>query len=240
MKKSSSLQNKKIAIAAISVFVVSLTTMTFFLSRDNGFENGQANLLHSGSGESGHGKTDLSNAENSAEAALENQYRKELGNIQEPIFALYASGKFKYASESFCELIKKDCDSLNGKLFYNFINSKDLPNLISALTEILAGKTEKHVIGPFRMLQGKQEIVVIFTALPVDGDQNDENIIFSVKDITEQVEDLDHIDNSTGVTVPENSTETEPAGSPAQDDWLKVLYPKFKELEDSKVAARPA
>jgi hypothetical protein len=220
-------QNKKIAIAAISVFVVSLSMMMFFLGHGNGFENGQANLLHESGGEA---------AVDTEAAALEQTYRDELGNKSDPVFALYPSGKFKYTGEDFCKLVQKDCDTLKGKLFYNLINSKDLPAFISAHSEVLAKKNKIESMGPYRMISNDHEVIVMFSAAPIfDDDKALESIAFSVKDITEQVEDLDHVKQDVGGNIlPDESSDTKP--DQAEDDWLKVLYPKFQEMKDSKMA----
>lgn len=227
-------QNKKIAIAAISIFVVSLSMMMFFLGKGNGFENGQANLLHESGGEAASGSDNGESALNAEAAALEETYRSELGNKSDPVFALYPSGKFKYTSEDFCNLVKKDCETLKGKLFYNLVNSKDLPTFISAHSEVLAQKKKIESMGPYRMISDDHEIIVMFSAVPIfDEDDALESIAFSVKDITEQVEDLDHVKQDVGENV---LPEFKDGGKPVEDNWLKVLYPKIQDFKDSKMA----
>jgi len=209
----------------------------FFLGKGDSFENGQANLLHSSEGEaaseSGNGEESAAEAE---AAVLESFYKTELGNTSDPIFALYPSGKFKYAGDDFCKLVQKDCENLKGKLFYNLVNSNDLPSFISAHSELLTNKEKIEAMGPYRMISDDHEIIVMFSAVPIfDKDKALESIAFSVKDITEQVEDLGHVKQDLGENaIPDG--ESEDGSTPVEDDWLKVLYPKIQDFRDSKMA----
>jgi len=219
-------QNKKIAISAISIFLVSLSMMMFFLGKGSFLQSGEANVLHStGGSTSAHGAA----AGGNEAVAIEDSYRKDLKNIEDPIFVLTPAGKFTFTSDSFCKLVNKKCDTLTGKLFYNLINSKDLPALISSVSDVLAKKERVDSMGPYRMISGDHELIVMFNVVPVLGENKEvKSLAFSIKDLTAQVQNLDSYKSLKA----DDAVKT----TPAADDWLKALYPKIQEMKDSKMA----
>lgn len=201
-------QNKKIALSAIALFLVSFSLMLFFLN--NGFEStnhSQVNVLEI-NGHAGY----------SSEAVdLEMSYRNYLKDPNAPFFVTDATGEIKYAGKDFCQFLSVKCDVFVGSVLFDYINSKDLSTVVADHTKLIQEGEPAEGLGPYRMLKRDKELLLLFNAYPVsDKDGKVSEIIFSVKDLTEQVEELK-----------ENKEK--------QDRfWLEKLYPKIKDVEDQQ------
>lgn len=216
-------QNKKIAISAIGVFVVSFMAMLFFLSNsssDGG--NLKTNVLHANKDEA----HDL----NEPEAA----YREYIDDSRAPIVVTNPEGEVLYASEAFCSLISADDDVIVGTLIFDYINTKDLAELFTSHTKLLQGGERIEGIGPLRMLKGEEEVLVLLSAYPImNKDNMVVKIIFSARDLTEQVHEFNG-DTSEKVKVKDKEENKEENSSDQKGNWIKYLYPKINELENTK------
>ncbi len=203
-------QNKKIAISAIALFLVSFSSMLFFLENHEGeLDSGHVNILEASNHE------DLA-AEDDPEAI----YRSYLGDQESPIFVVDAEGKIGYASKGSCNLLQVDCESFIGTLFFDYINTKDLPELVSAHTKLIQEPSLTEGLGPYRMLQEDKEILVLLSAFPLfDEEGKVEQIVFGMKDLSEQVEELN---------------EEEEATEKKDKHWLDDLYPKIKDMKEEQ------
>ncbi len=214
-------QNKKIAIAAVSLFTVSFSILIFFLSRNDGALNhGQSNVLHSQ--ETGEA------AENDA------PYMKVFETIKSPKFVTNEEGLIKYADEGFCKMLDVDCEKILENSFFDFINSKDVSGFAAAYGKIIHDGKVEEGLGPYRVIEGKKELLLLFQATPVlDENEKVSYVIFSVKDITEQAEEL----NKKAEKNVQDDNDSEEYGdtvSPENFDenWIENFYPKFEELKD--------
>jgi len=180
-------QNKSIFVAAISIFVVSLSVVLFFL--DGQKEN------------SSHGKTDvLSLNMHETEHSDEKEdflspielYKKFLNDSSDPWFVTDSFGKFVYTSDEFCNFIQQDCEIFKDSLVFDYLNVKDLSNFMSINTQLLQNPDPILGFGPGRMLKGNgDEVMVIFQAYPIlNNEDKVYSILYSVKNITKQVEEL--------------------------------------------------
>lgn len=178
-------QNLKILVAALSVFVISLSVILFFLeSHDTTLEEVQTNVLsHSGAEE-----------EEGAENPLEQVYREKIEDedVEElPFFVTDAGGKFVYLTEEFCELLERSCKKLAGKVLFEYVNAKDLPELVVADTRVINKKEPLKGAGPYRLDAQEKEKVLIFNVYPIlNNNKQISKMIFAVKDITDQVKDF--------------------------------------------------
>ncbi len=210
-------QNKKIAISAISLFLISFTSMLFFL-KNNGddLSDGQANVA----GSNGHQTEQTEQAE---VADKETVYRGYLGNEENPIFVVNTEGTIVFASDNCCELLSVVCDQFVGKLFFDYINTKDLSALVAEHTKLIQDPKLTENIGPYRMIKSDKEILVLFDAYPIlDDNKKVTEIIFAVKDITEQAEELN--DPSSSPSESENEQKT----------WFDDLYPQIQNMKDQQ------
>lgn len=189
-------QNKKIAIAALAIFIVSFSVMLFFL------DGNQLEL------------------ENTHTNVLDSSHEEEVISFEEPdnneiAFVTDPEGSFIHTTNNFCRLLKLSCSEFEGKKYYDYINSNDLNDLILVQTKLVNDGNTIEAIGPYRMIQGKNEILVLLSAEPIlDKDGKVKFITYHIKDLTEQVENLHNVD---GVE---------------EKDWTKILYPKIKNMSD--------
>lgn len=196
-------QNRKIAITAVSLFIVSFSVMLFFLKTDGNTHDAlKTNVLHS--------------AEEAVveEVDVEAKYRAEMEGAGGSIFVINAEGVFNFASEDFCELLEVKCEKLTGKQFINYVNNNDHSTFLSAYTKLIQDGEKIDAVGPFRMKSGDKEKLILFTAQPILEKKKVTEIIFSAKDLTGQVDEM---------------TEKENSETPK---WMEYLYPKIKEMND--------
>ena len=101
-----------------------------------------------------------------------------------------------------------------GKLFKE-AGGTDLNDLILVQTKLVNDGNNIEAIGPYRMIQGNNEILVLLSAEPIlDKDGKVKFITYHIKDLTEQVENLHNQE------------------APEEKDWTKILYPKIKNMSD--------
>lgn len=213
-------QNRKIAFSAFGLFLVSFAMMALFLKNSGDLGQGEANVLgvHEAgtetSAEGGHG-------EQADSVALD--FAKIIGETSDSVIVTNAEGKVEYANEKFCSMISVKCTRFNGILFFDFINSKDLSGFVSTHGKLFQTGVKIDGMGPYRLLKGKTEIIVLFDAEPLLKDGKVFAVSLHVKDITDKVNEL----NKDKSIVP--TTE-----NPQQDkDWIENIYPNLKGIKDS-------
>lgn len=211
-------QNNKIAISAIAVFLASFSLMLFFLGDKGGDLN--------------HGKTDVlqieeTNGESIQNIDLEATYREYLGNMEDPIFVTDANGTFTFSSEDFCAMLGVRCQNLLNRKLFDFVNSEDLSVLIEKYTHLIQEPDQIDGIGPIRMIRRNKEHLILLSAKPVtDKEGKVSEIVFAVKDITEQVEEFQEDGGGNG-------EEGDEGDEGLDSTWLERLYPKIKEMNDA-------
>lgn len=206
-------QNKKIAISAMALFLVSFAAMLLFL------ESGETSTQKASVLNAGKGENNESVSENAEQLKID-AYKSYLKEVDSQFFVTTAEGKFIYMNDEFCELLSVKCEDLKDKPFFDYINSKDLSTVVSNHTKLIQDGEPSEGLGPYRMIKGKEEILVLFSAYPILGeDLKVSEIVFSVKDLTAQAEEL----NENGKTDEKQEEDK---------NWIKSLYPKIKEMKD--------
>lgn len=206
-------QNKKIAISAVVIFIISFAVMVLFLDV-NSSDSGKTNVF------SGGHKEENSSEEEFNYLTIDAVYMAYLNNLEGSVFVTNSNGKFEYANQEFCRLAALDCNNLKEKKLFDYIHPKDLPDFVDAHTTLIQSGQEKEGIGPFRITNAKREKLVLFDALPISGEKGVEKIIFSAKDLTSKVKEFNN-DKSGG------GAEKDKTGS-----WIDKLYPKIKNMND--------
>ncbi|MFA6917642.1 MAG: PAS domain-containing protein [Candidatus Gracilibacteria bacterium] len=180
-------QSHKIAISVAAIFMVSLSIMLFLLSGGNqNLGHLQANVQHAGSAGEG-------SAEGNLNSKILEKYKSYFKDPSEIIFSVDSEGKFKYASDGFCELIDIDCTLAPGKLFFDYVHSNDLADLASKHSKMIREEKDVDGIGPYRLYHknSKGESLVMFNVhIILDNDKKPSEIVFSVKDITKKVDEM--------------------------------------------------
>ena len=205
-------QNKKIALSAVAIFIVSFSIMLFFLG-DNpgGLNSAETNVLNSG----GHGEQSESN-----DSVV--KYSEELVSLalkaEEPIFVVSAEGIFERANSNFCNILDFECDKLKGKKLFDFISKDDIADLVSAHSELILYGKNMDGIGPIKFTNKKSERLLLLSAKPLGDDKGKvSHIIFAAKDLTEIIKNFRKVDKE--------KTEE-------QREWFERLYPKIEESDD--------
>lgn len=192
-------QGKKIAVSALAMFALSFSAMMFFLG--------------GGSVEIDHVQTNVLQAESAAEE-VEADYSQYVVGEETPYFVTDFEGVFIYANHDFCRFVGKKCSDLFGHKFVDYINSKDHSGVLSIYTKLIQNGEKVEGIGPFRMLHGDSESLVLLTAQPILEGEKVVKIVFTMRDLTNQVEDLKDGKKDEG------------------SDWIDRLYPKIREMGD--------
>ncbi|MFA5820649.1 MAG: PAS domain-containing protein [Candidatus Gracilibacteria bacterium] len=203
-------QNKKIAIAAVAVFIVSFSGVMFVLSGGSG--EVATNVLESGGGDE-HGEAVVED-----KASLEKEYRELLGDEENAIFVTDSEGHFEFVESQFCRMLQTNCDELaDGKTIFELINSEDLPDFAGMHSKIIKEREKMQGVGPYRMLKKDHEILVILNMVPVlDEEDNVVKLVYSAKDITDQAQSL------------QEKEQVEEAGG---GSILKYLYPRVESMK---------
>ncbi len=206
-------QNRKIALAAVMLFVLSFMGMLFYLENASmEFDHGQTAVMHA--------------TEATGELSAEDKYRSYFDNKENPVFTVNIEGKIVFASTDFCELLSIQCGGIIDNKIFDFVNSKDLPDLVSVYTRLIQQKEKQNGLGPYRMLQNDREILILFDVYPVlDNHEEIQEIVFSAKDLTEQVEELN--ENGNG----ENPADEAKDEDTDTQNWIYQIYPKIREMQ---------
>jgi hypothetical protein len=207
-------QSKKILVASISVFVVSLSMLLFFLE-GNGSELG-------------FGQTDALSSSSHSESSEQVEAIIPDNIIEKPALWLQINdlGLIVDSSENLCELLHISSEELRGLLVYDLINAKDLPLFASASSKLMQSGEKMKGIGPFRILAGDTELIFMLNASPnLDEKGAVLDIIFELKDITAQVKEM--------AISPEPPKGIESPNRLEQNkSWLRDLYPKFLDSDE--------
>ncbi|NIA01858.1 MAG: PAS domain-containing protein [Nitrospirae bacterium] len=182
-------QNKKIAISAIALFLMSFMGMLFFLENNGAdIEGGNVSILEAG------GRGEKVEGEDGVEVIIidpETMYRAYLSDTEYPIFVVNAEGEIIFASDDCCELLGTGCKEFEGNSFFEYINTNDLPDFVTAEMRVMNDPKLTEGMGPFRMMSGEKNIIALFNAYPVlDEDSKIKEVVFSINDITAQVEEM--------------------------------------------------
>lgn len=193
-------QNNKIAVAAVSIFLVSFLSMLVFMdSSTPSPEFVKSNILDSTlkEKEAGHsvyfseGQTESSgheatNAHGENTNALEESYREIANQETLPLFVLEPSGKTKFLSKNFVEKYGYELNEMAEKTFFSYVEGDDLPDFVSAYTDILSSGKAKNGVGPYRFKNknGDSSIHVASMLPIIDENGKVAEVIGYVKDIT--------------------------------------------------------
>jgi PAS domain S-box-containing protein len=181
-------QEKKIAISVVSIFMLSFSVLAIFLGQGEvSLEEMSASVAHS-------------------DAHVEEV--SELKGVEGPAFIVNSEGKFEETSEEFCWLLGENCENLEGTAFFEYIHIKDIANFISAHTKVVQEGVAVEGIGPLRIITEHKKLVVLVDIEPILEDEKVVKMIFHVRDLTEQIEEIneDSHDNVTPEDTEENPT----------------------------------
>lgn len=202
-------QNKKIAVSAVALFIVSFSVMLFFLNGEN------LNPEHL--------KTTISGETSNHEETAETVPTKGLENLILDIgFVTDLEGVITKTNLAFCGLLSEKCKNLVGKKLFDLVNKDDVGELVATYVKLVQEDKKIESIGPLRLSDGAHDKLLIFSALPLKDDAGKViQIRFSLKDITEKVQELNESE-----AVEEQSEEN------TKKSWIERIYPKIRDLNE--------
>lgn len=173
-------QTRKIALVAITLLFLSIASITFFLKNGGEeFAYSKADILQVNT---------YKEEKKPDEKAVEDKYRNLIGNSDHPILVINVEGKITFVSNDFCKLLSEKCSNVLDNLLFEYINSEDLPDFVSAHAKLITDGQKNEALGPFRMNKNDKEILVLFSAMPVLKDKKVVEIVMAAKDLSEKVD----------------------------------------------------
>ncbi|PIZ75237.1 hypothetical protein COY05_04525 [Candidatus Peregrinibacteria bacterium CG_4_10_14_0_2_um_filter_38_24] len=207
-------QNKKIAFSAFGLFLVSFAMMALFLKNSGELGQGEANVL--GAHEAG------KEVVSEPVAGEKVDFAKITNGIKSPVVIINSEGKVDFANQLFCDMLAVKCVKFHDVLFFDFINAKDLSGFVSIYGKLFQTGESIDGMGPYRLLNSKNEIIVLIDAKPLLKDEKVFAVELQIKDITDKVNEL----NKGKEVTPENSPEN------TDSNWIENIYPNFQEIKD--------
>jgi len=178
-------QNRNILVVALSIFIVSMTALLFFLNsteRDSGAL--QTNILQHESGEP-------------VDVDLEKSYQDLFQCGDEPFVVMKLDGHITFANSKFLASTGFVNDDLRGKLFFSLIDSRDLTAFFSAFGKVVETGKAVTMVGPFRLADKAGDYKTSMgSVIPVIEKGKVARVGIVIKDISNAVKDnQDNQDN---------------------------------------------
>ncbi len=176
-------QNKKIAISVVLVFIISFAAMVLFLDGESHKKGGhmQANIF------------ELSNfGDDHKEESYIDQIQNSYLNVSPvPMMLVNGASRVEYMNQSFCELMTAGCEKLKGRLVFDLVNVRDLPNIFSITNQLYRDGKKVEGAGPYRLRNGDEEIVVMMNGRSIlDEEGKVTHMLLSFRDITSMIKEL--------------------------------------------------
>jgi PAS domain S-box-containing protein len=168
-------QNRNILVVALSVFIVSMTSLMFFL---NSHESDSSEF-----------KTDVMHAGTEASGDPETGYRNIFEGGEDPFAVIKLDGHIVFTSGNLETITGFSREDLQGRLFFSLIDSEDLPTFFSAFGKVIETGKAVTMIGPFGLVNRYGEYrTSMGSVYPVIEDGRVARIGIMVKDISEELD----------------------------------------------------
>ena len=132
-------QNKHVITVAFGLFIVSMSTLFFFLGSDNEFQKADY-------------KTDFIQAlKVKSYEEQEKQYREFLHNEKDAFAILDLEGNIEFSSANFETTLGYTKEEVNHHLFPLFLNTEDLSIFLGAFSKVNQTHESLMMIGPYRL-----------------------------------------------------------------------------------------
>jgi PAS domain S-box-containing protein len=189
-------QNKKIAVSALAIFIVSFSVMLFFLG-NSGTTNSGGHASVMGSSET-HSEDELVISDFAEFGEIETGYRLFIGNKEDPIIVVNREWEIQYTSKDFCDLMTVKCGTVLEETIFDLIESEDHEELFEISTDLVESGEKIETIGPMRIkkgLESEDQLLVILSAKVMrDEEGSVKSIVLSMKDLSDKVEEFDDDD----------------------------------------------
>lgn len=167
-------QNKQVVIASFTLFILSMSTLFFFLGTNQELERGdyKADLMH---GSRKHFSLIIE----------EKKYREIVQNTVDPLVVLNMDGEIDFISQNFEVKSGYDREEILHKTFSHFLHSDDLTTFLEHFVKAIETKETVVMVGPFRFLDkdGKYRTHII-SFIPLEEKGVMYAIAMTAKDIS--------------------------------------------------------
>ncbi len=203
-------QNKHVIMVAVALFVVSMSTILFFIGSNGGLNGGEI-------------KTDVLDPPAVTESIdvksmqeKETAYRKLVNDQEDPVFVMNVDGTIRFASWDVENALGYKQTEINKQIFFLLIHPDDLSTFLGAFGKVIQNKKPETMVGPYRLRDNKGEYHLNMGSLyPIMNGDSVEEIAISSRDITKKVQD-----NQS------NTEDKKPAPAPAPKKKIAPQTPK--------------
>jgi PAS domain S-box-containing protein len=172
--------NKNILVVALGIFIVSMTSLMFFLNTQNQTEvshETKADVLDSV----------MVHSHYNEEKAI----REELGNNDDAVVVIGIDGKINFASWDYEKITGLSPDDLEEQLFFSYVHPEDLAIIFGAFGKVIESGKATTMVGPYRVLTNEGEYKVNMASLyPLKENEKVNRIAITVKEISQEM--LEH------------------------------------------------
>lgn len=161
-------QNKQVLVASITLFVLSMSSLMFFLGSDQEFRNHEykANVV----------EDNLHNAEKNYQSLVESQ--------KDPFVIINFNGNIKFISKELEAMLGYRENELQGKLFFLHVNPEDFSLFLEALTKVVQTKEPHLMVGPYRVRNNKGDYNIhMGSIMPIMKDGHVEQFLLTTRQI---------------------------------------------------------
>lgn len=169
--------NKNILVVALGIFLVSMTSLMFFLNTQSHPEVShevKADVLDSVMVRSHYNE--------------EKTIRDELGNNDDAVVVIGIDGKINFASWDYEKITGLSPDDLEEQLFFSTVHPEDLAIIFGAFGKVIESGKPTTMVGPYRVLTNTGEYKVNMASLyPLKEGEKVTRIAITVKEISQEM-----------------------------------------------------
>lgn len=172
-------QNKNIIMVAVALFIVSMSTLMFFIGNNN-------ELKHSSDF-----KADIIDVmKMKSPEEQEKKYRELAHNEKDSIVVLNLENSVEFMSADLESSLGYTQDEIAHQPFYKLIHPEDLAIYLGGFGQVLKTQQTVNVVGPYRMRNKNSDYQMhIATAVPSLEENKVTHIILVIRDISESMKD---------------------------------------------------
>lgn len=169
-------KNKNIMIAAVGLFIVSMSVLLMFLNQEPLNKDELKTSVVEASSVKSHQEE-------------ERHYREVVKNEEDPIVVIGMNGLIDFSSADFAELTGYKNEQIKGQLYFSFINPEELSTFLSGFGKVIDTEKPVLLVGPYRFKDSSGNYrYQIGSLYPVNADGKLTRIAISIRDITSELQ----------------------------------------------------
>lgn len=173
-------QNKNILMVAFGLFIVSMSTLLFFLKEDP----------HTGKLNEDLKTSVVESVSMKSHQEDEKIYRDITKNSDDGIIVIKINGMVDFVSWNLEEIAGYREDDIKGTLFFKMISPQDLSTFLEAFGKVIDKEAPLSLVGPYRIQNSNGEFHYYIGSMhPISWNGKIAKIALTLRDINETVED---------------------------------------------------